>query len=67
MIKSNILDPGKFRRTSLTNRIVGGEDVSIEDYGWQVSLQIYDPPQHFCGGTILTKDWILTAAHCWPK
>ncbi|XP_026481289.1 mite allergen Der p 3-like [Ctenocephalides felis] len=55
----------KFCQNSLTNRIIGGEDVNIEDYGWQVSIQIFE--EHLCGGTILTPIWILTAGHCWLR
>ncbi len=54
----------KFREIS--GRIVGGEDVDIEDYPWQVSLQLQ--PQyggsHFCGGTIVNEEWVITASHC---
>lgn len=48
------------------DKIVGGEDVAIEDYPWQVSLQLTPGygGGHFCGGTIIYDQWILTASHC---
>ena len=41
---------------------MGGKRVPIEEYPYIVSLQGYG--DHFCAGVILTKDYILTAAHC---
>ncbi|XP_026481286.1 trypsin-like [Ctenocephalides felis] len=48
-----------------SGRIVGGQDVDIEDYGWQISFEQYG--QHFCGGSIMTKSIILSAAHCFDR
>lgn len=44
-------------------RIVGGERASIEDYPFAVYLTTSDGFQ-FCGGTLVTKTNVLTAAHC---
>ncbi|XP_008205021.1 trypsin-3-like [Nasonia vitripennis] len=43
-------------------RIVGGRETSIEEHPWQVSLQFLG--FHFCGGSIISQDTILTAGHC---
>ena len=40
------------------NRIVGGQDASINDYPWQVALSMG------CGGSIISDEWVLTASHC---
>ncbi|KAL7305310.1 hypothetical protein TKK_0002441 [Trichogramma kaykai] len=47
---------------SPNGRIYGGEEVVIETYPYQVSLQYGS--QHICGGSIIDKEWILTAGHC---
>ncbi|XP_069802756.1 transmembrane protease serine 4-like [Dendropsophus ebraccatus] len=46
-------------------RIIGGQDTSIESSPWQVSLQYMG--QHSCGGSILTPRMILCAAHCFQE
>lgn len=43
-------------------RIIGGEDVGISEYPFKVGIQIF--PGAFCGGTLLSNEWVLTAAHC---
>jgi len=44
------------------DRIVNGVEALSGDWPWQVSLN--NNGRHFCGGSLLNHDWILSAAHC---
>jgi hypothetical protein len=43
------------------NKITGGTTASISDFPWQV---YYISGNFRCGGSIISDQWIVTAAHC---
>jgi len=45
--------------------IVGGEDVKLGELPYQASFQ--NRGSHTCGGSIIDKQWVMTAAHCVPR
>ncbi|CAH0721519.1 unnamed protein product, partial [Brenthis ino] len=55
----------KHRGASSNNRIVGGHNVTIEEFPYQVLLTVErDGENYECGGSIISTTHILTAAHC---
>ncbi|XP_051570703.1 trypsin-like [Myxocyprinus asiaticus] len=51
----------------LNTRIVGGQAASEGSWPWQVSIQSSTYGGHFCGGSLINKDWVLSAAHCFQS
>ncbi|XP_051847357.1 chymotrypsin-C [Antechinus flavipes] len=54
---------------NLATRVVGGEDARPHSWPWQISLQYLkdDTYRHTCGGTLISNQHVLTAAHCISK
>lgn len=45
-----------------TPRIIGGDETNPGEFPWTVSVKLNGQP--ICGGSLIDKSWILTAAHC---
>lgn len=48
-----------------SRRIMGGEACSIYQWPWQVALIANG--EQVCGGSLVTSQWIVTAAHCFDS
>ena len=54
----------------INRRIVGGSEANFGQFPWQAQIWTYKPyndtPIFSCGGTLISDELILTAAHCVP-
>jgi len=44
------------------HRIIGGTEAYPHSWPWQCSLQLSN--KHICGCSIVSRTWVITAAHC---
>ncbi|XP_052394509.1 granzyme B(G,H)-like [Carassius gibelio] len=45
--------------------IVNGNEAKPHSRPYMVSIQFYG--EHICGGSLISDQWVLTAAHCWKR
>ncbi|MEM9773565.1 MAG: serine protease [Chloroflexota bacterium] len=61
-------DPLNGLEKEFQSKIVGGTAASPAEYPWQVALVSASQSNvffgQFCGGSLIARDWVLTAAHC---
>lgn len=43
-------------------RIIGGDETTPGEFPWAASIKLNNQP--ICGGSLIDRSWILTAAHC---
>ena len=55
-------NPTQRQIEDVLTKIIDGTETQINQYPWMVSLQVAGG--HGCGGTLITENWVLTAAHC---
>jgi len=46
------------------SRIVGGEVTEVNEYPWQAGIVSRGGNYVWCGGALISDQWVLTAAHC---
>ena len=47
-------------------RVFGGKGAESGQFPWNAAVitEYSDEKTYFCGGSIVTRSWVLTAAHC---
>lgn len=68
MISFLALQTEKVKNSNVSTKIVGGRSASIKECPYQVSILVNN--EAYCGGSIISQNWIITAGHCvyeYPK
>ena len=46
---------------------MGGGEALEKTWPWQVALRLRDGGKIFCGGTLISANFVLSAAHCFEQ
>uniref|UniRef100_A0A6B2EK78 limulus clotting factor C n=1 Tax=Phlebotomus kandelakii TaxID=1109342 RepID=A0A6B2EK78_9DIPT len=52
------------KSSGMMAKIIGGRNSKRGRWPWQVALYNQEYENFFCGGTLISKYWVITAAHC---
>ncbi|KAK5647654.1 hypothetical protein RI129_002546 [Pyrocoelia pectoralis] len=63
---TNLLPNRSVCGTGTENRIFGGEATELDEFPWMTLIGYQKPSGHgfHCGGVLISKRYVLTAAHC---
>jgi len=60
------LEPGSVQCgiANQKSRIVGGQETTVNEYPWQAAMAYRGQRTTFCGGSVISTKYVITAAHC---
>ncbi|KAL1277918.1 hypothetical protein QQF64_024591 [Cirrhinus molitorella] len=48
----------------LNTKIIGGQNATAGSWPWQASINSLPSGHHVCSGSLINKEWVLTAVYC---
>jgi secreted trypsin-like serine protease len=58
-----------YRTEQFGERIIGGEEAYRGQFPWQAEIEtlVNNVSTSYCGGALISRDYIITAASCIPE